>query len=77
MQIAQLKCGESAKILGFLPGARTYRHQLLAMGLLPGTVFSLIRIAPLGDPVEIKVRGYTVSLRKQEAAILQLHKIPV
>jgi ferrous iron transport protein A len=40
---------------------------LLEMGLLPGTRVEVVRYAPLGDPVEIKVRGYNLSLRKHEA----------
>ena len=43
------------------------RGRLLEMGLLVGTPVELVRFAPLGDPVEIKVRGYHLSLRKHEA----------
>ncbi len=43
------------------------RGRLLEMGLLIGTRVQLVRYAPLGDPVEIKLRGYNLSLRKQEA----------
>jgi ferrous iron transport protein A len=43
------------------------RARLLEMGLLVGTPVELIRFAPLGDPVEIKVRGYNLSLRRHEA----------
>ena len=43
------------------------RGRLLEMGLLVGTPVELVRFAPLGDPVEIKVRGYNLSLRKHEA----------
>ena len=43
------------------------RGRLLEMGLLVGTPVELVRFAPLGDPVEIKVRGYHLSLRKNEA----------
>ncbi len=43
------------------------RARLLEMGLLVGTPVELIRFAPLGDPVEIKVRGYNLSLRSHEA----------
>lgn len=42
--------------------------RLREMGLLPGTRISLVRTAPLGDPIEIKVRGYNLTLRKSEAA---------
>ena len=44
-----------------------HRGRILEMGLLVGTPIELIRFAPLGDPVEIKVRGYNLSLRKHEA----------
>ncbi len=43
------------------------RGRLMEMGLLPGTSVELIRFAPLGDPVEIRLRGYHLSLRKHEA----------
>ena len=43
------------------------RSRLMEMGLLVGTLVELVRFAPLGDPVEIKVRGYNLTLRKQEA----------
>ena len=44
-----------------------HRGRILEMGLLVGTTIELVRFAPLGDPVEIKVRGYNLSLRKHEA----------
>jgi Fe2+ transport system protein FeoA len=44
-----------------------HRGRLLEMGLLVGTSVELVRFAPLGDPVEIKIRGYNLSLRKHEA----------
>ena len=43
------------------------RARLMEMGLLNGTAVELVRFAPLGDPVEIKVRGYNLTLRKHEA----------
>lgn len=77
MSINQLKCGEQARITGFDPnGSKAYRAKLLAMGLTTGTPFTLSRIAPLGDPIEITVRGYALTLRKQEAAILQVERLP-
>ena len=48
-----------------LPAAN--RPRLMEMGLLVGTQIELVRFAPLGDPVEIKVRGYNLTLRKHEA----------
>lgn len=46
------------------------KARLMEMGLLVGTTVELIRFAPLGDPVEIKVRGYNLSLRKHEAELI-------
>lgn len=43
------------------------RPRLMEMGLLVGTRVELVRFAPLGDPIEIKVRGYNLTLRKNEA----------
>ena len=44
-----------------------HRPRLMEMGLLVGTQVELVRFAPMGDPVEIKIRGYNLTLRRQEA----------
>jgi ferrous iron transport protein A len=54
---------------------RGYKRKLLAMGLTPGTEIVVTRHAPLGDPTEIEVRGFRLSLRKGEADALQI--VPV
>ena len=46
------------------------------MGLLPGTRVTLVRTAPLGDPLEIKIRGYNLTLRKSEAAHVLVEPAP-
>ena len=57
---------QKARVIGFdLPSDR--RARLLEMGLTTGTVVQLIRFAPMGDPLEIELRGYRLSLRKREA----------
>jgi len=71
-----LKPGDSARVVGFASGDRGYRQRLLAMGLTPGAVFSVRRRAPLGDPIEIAVRNFTLTLRRDEAAILQVERVP-
>ena len=73
--LSDLRKGDRAKIVGLDKGNKAYRHKLLALGLLPGTEFSIMRFAPLGDPVEIKIRGYSLSLRKKEAALLNLERV--
>ncbi|MCX8145927.1 MAG: FeoA domain-containing protein [Azovibrio sp.] len=66
--------GQWARVVGFAhtAGGRAYRQKLLAMGLTPGVVFQVTRVAPMGDPVEINVRGFSLSLRKDEAATLEV-----
>lgn len=72
MQLSHMKIGHLGRIIKINHGEPAYRQRLLSMGLLPGTEFTVSRIAPLGDPVEITVRGYTLSLRKAEAGILEV-----
>ncbi len=57
------------------PAQTAYKKKLLAMGLTPGTEFKVTRVAPLGDPVEILVRGFKLSLRKDEAAVLAVEAL--
>jgi ferrous iron transport protein A len=76
MQLGTMKIGSKARILEIKPGDKVYRQRLIAMGLLPGTEFCVSRIAPLGDPIEITVRGFALSLRKHEADILRLEVLP-
>lgn len=75
MGLKNLVIGDLAKIVGFEPTGRPYRKKLLAMGLTPGTEFSITRFAPMGDPVEIKLRGFALTLRKDEASVLQIEKL--
>jgi ferrous iron transport protein A len=71
----QMAVGETGRVVGLGRGNRSYREKLLSMGLTPGTEFTVVRLAPLGDPVEIAVRGYSVSLRKNEAEMLQVERL--
>jgi ferrous iron transport protein A len=72
LTLGVLEVGQSGRILGYESGGRAYRGKLLSMGLTPGTHFTVTRQAPLGDPIEIEVRGFKLSLRKGEAAALQV-----
>lgn len=75
VSIRDLKVGEKAEICGYSGGAKGYRHKLLSMGLTPGVILELVRIAPLGDPIQVLVRGFVLSLRKSEASVLHLEKV--
>ncbi len=63
----RLDPGNAGKVLQ-LSGPSRLRRRLMDMGLTPGSEVEVERLAPLGDPIEIQVRGYHLSLRKQEAA---------
>ena len=72
--LADLKPGETAKIIR-VGGEAAANKRLLEMGLTRGAPLTVVRIAPLGDPVEIKVRGYNLSLRKTEAKTVEIERI--
>jgi len=73
--LKDLRAGDLGRVQGYEEGGRAYRRKLLSMGLTPGVELEMIRVAPLGDPVELRVRGTSVSLRKDEAAALQVERI--
>ena len=75
LHLGALAVGQSGRIVGYEKGNRAYREKLLSMGLTPGTHFTVTRQAPLGDPIEIEVRGFNLSLRKSEAVALQVEPI--
>lgn len=66
----QMTVGSRSKIIGFAQTESNFRRKLLALGLMPGAVVEVRRLAPLGDPMQIQLRGASVSLRKLEAAII-------
>jgi ferrous iron transport protein A len=74
MHVRDMSPGTKAEVVGYESGSKPYRDRLMSMGLTKGTTFSLLKIAPLGDPVEIEVRGYTLSLRKNEADALKIRR---
>lgn len=67
--LADLSPGEHGRVVRIF-GSADVRNRLLEMGLTRGTDVTLIRVAPLGDPVELQVRGYRLSVRKSEAAVV-------
>ena len=66
--LADMSVGDRGRVTGFEKGLNEYRKKLMAMGIIKGTEFTINRIAPMGDPIGIEVRGYNLSLRKGEAA---------
>lgn len=71
---SDLKKGDRAVVLG-IDLNDSQKQRLLEMGMTVGMEFELVRFAPLGDPIEIKVRGYHLSLRKTDAAGIRIRKL--
>jgi Fe2+ transport system protein FeoA len=71
MTLAEARLGELLTIEG-IGGRGAFRRRLLEMGLLPGTPVTVKSVAPLGDPIELLVRGASLSIRKEEAATVNV-----
>ncbi len=67
----QLPAGQSAEIES-VGGQGELRCRLLDMGLIPGTKVSVVKIAPMGDPMELMLRGYSLTIRKEDASRITL-----
>ena len=76
MKLSDLKEGKSAKILQ-INGKGALRHHLLDMGLTPRTVVTLRKVAPMGDPIEIELRGYELTLRLAEADQIEIEPVAI
>lgn len=75
MTLKDLQVGDRAKVAGFLKSGGAYRRKLLSMGLTPGAELAVTRVAPMGDPVEIRVRGFAMSVRRDEAEVISVEKL--
>ena len=71
MTLADLEVGRSARIAR-VSGSDTISQRLMEMGLTPGVGVQMVGAAPLGDPLELELRGYRLSVRKSEAARVEV-----
>ncbi len=62
----------SSALITEISGDTLVKRRLMEMGVLPGSVLKLVRWAPLGDPAECLVRGYKLSIRRSEAAMISV-----
>ena len=74
MTLDMLKRGEPARVLN-VGGEGALRFRLLDLGFVPGTEVKIIRRAPFGDPIEVMLRGYRLTLRQKDAATVEVIKI--
>lgn len=75
MRIFELVQGDRVRLVSFGTTDSQYRRRLLSLGVTSGVEFSVVRIAPLGCPVQIEVRGTSLTLRKEEASQLVLERV--
>ena len=73
MKLSELAIGKKAKIVK-VNGEGVLRDRLLDMGLIPRTVVMIRKKAPLGDPIEITLRGYELTIRLQEASQIEVEE---
>ncbi|EKO3642734.1 ferrous iron transport protein A [Vibrio metschnikovii] len=74
MKLSELKAGESGLITALNELSIDVRKKLMVMGILPNTLVTLIRRAPLGDPLQIEVRGVSMAVRESIAAAVEVEK---
>ena len=72
--LTDLNPGENAMVTK-VKGGGAIRRRLIDMGIIPGTEIKMERYAPMGDPIEIKLTGCHLSLRKEEAATIEIEEI--
>ena len=75
MTLNELLPGENCVVLE-VGGTGSLRQHFLDMGLIPGVEISVVKFAPLGDPMEIQLHGYELTLRLDEGAEIVVKKIP-
>ncbi len=71
MTLKDLKPGQEGTVIS-IGEKGPVRRRIMDMGVTPGTQVKVIKVAPLGDPIEINIRGYELSLRKTEASQIEI-----
>ena len=71
MTLREMKPGQSGKVIS-IGESGPLKRRIMDMGITPGVEVKVVKMAPLGDPVEIRIRGYELSLRRDEAARIEV-----
>jgi Fe2+ transport system protein FeoA len=74
MKLSELKKGKKG-IIESVGGKGALRRRLLDLGLTPNTEVTVRKVAPLGDPIEISLRGYELTIRKDEASVVKVREV--
>ena len=72
--LKNIKCGETVKVVK-VNGTGATKRRMMDMGITKGTSIYIRKVAPLGDPVEVTLRGYELSIRRSDAEIIEVEKI--
>ena len=75
MQLKDMALGSTGRVKSMNTSTPEYRRRLLMLGVTPGSTLEVIRVAPLGDPIELRIRGCLITVRKDEAEILDIEPI--
>jgi ferrous iron transport protein A len=75
MNLSNLKPGQQGTILKLDSGIGPIRRRLMDMGVIPGELIKVEKVAPMGDPIEVTVKGYNLSLRKGEAKGIEIEEV--
>lgn len=76
MTLKEIACGQTVKVKK-LSGEGPVKRRIMDMGITKGVDVYVRKVAPLGDPVEVTVRGYELSLRKADAEMIEVEQFPV
>lgn len=71
MILTNLPIGETAKVIS-INGKNSVTKRLMEMGVVPGVAVKIVKTAPFGDPLEIRLRGYNLAMRKSEAEAIEV-----
>jgi len=73
--LASIEAKRKVKVVSLGASGSVFRRKLLSMGLTPGTIVNVLRKAPLGGPIELNLRGFSLSLRRNEAQDIQVQLV--
>jgi ferrous iron transport protein A len=76
MTLTELPIGSDARVIA-VNGTSTITRRLMEMGVIPGVNVVVVKSAPFGDPIEVRVRGYNLAMRRSEANAIEVSRLPV
>ena len=74
LPLSRAAVGLTYEVTG-IDGSGFARRRMMDLGLVPGVKVKIVRVAPLGDPIDLEVRGYDLSIRKGEASLIRVRRV--